>query len=346
MMAVSVHEVLLAAAVGRGSDRIHKAADAMMRSRTERGKLFLAAERSGSAAVLMSFLSGIGIATPPEEYGIREAAARECAMTDSMRTTAGDVFSTLDDAGISFVPLKGADPRLERGSRVVANPMDDVDVLVRREDVETAGDELERAGFRFIGAFSGAHMNLVSEGIHPVCVEVHWDLVNREDPVQSALFRPDMSRVWKRMENIGGRMCLGGEDSLCYFAAHAVKEYFRRPKWLADIAFMVEKTGWGRADDVSGIADEWGVRPILGLIVAALIEVTGDVRFGGAIGSCALDPGLFERGLATHMLRSGGLGRLRPLLWLAAAHSPKRLCAVTVGMAITAMRKMRHHDRM
>jgi hypothetical protein len=317
----------------------------MVRSRPERERLFLAAENSGSAAALMHFLSGIGITVPSGEYGIREAAAKECAVTESMRSTAGNVFAALDDAGIPFVPLKGADPRMVKGPRGIANPMDDVDVLVRREEAETAGDALERAGFRFIGAFSGAHMNFVSDDSHPGIVEVHWDLVNREDPVQSALFSPDMSHVRARTEIVGERICLGREDCLCYFAAHAVKEYFRRPKWLADVAFMFGETGWGRSESVSRIADEWGVRPALGIIAAALVEITGDARFGSAFGYCALNPGLLGRDLASRMVRNGGLARLRPLLWLAAAHSPKRLCAVAGGMAVAAIRKMKHRKR-
>ncbi len=341
VIAASVHEILFAAVIGRGNDRIREAAGEMVQNHLERKFLFSAAENCGSAAALMAFLSGIGIPVPSEEYGIREAAAREFAVTDSMRLVAENVFSALDDAGIPFAPLKGADPRMAEGSRKIANPMDDVDVLVRRGDAESAGYALEKAGFRFIGAFSGAHMNLVSGGPHPGLVEVHWDLVNREDLVQSALFSPDMAHVWERMAAIGGRACLGGEDCLCYFAAHAVKEYFRSPKWLADLAFMLGKTKRDDAESVRRVADEWGVRPSLGLIAEALIDITGDMRYASAFESFALYPGLPGRGLVARMLKDGGLGRLRPFLWLAAARSPGRVCAVLGGMGGMALRKTR-----
>ncbi len=346
MNTVSVHEVLLAASIGRGNGRIRDAAERMVRSDRERQCLFSAAGQCDASAALMEFLSGIGILVPHDESGIREETAREFAVTDSMNATAGDVFRALDEAGIPFVPLKGADPRLKNGPRGIVNPMDDVDVLVRGEDAETAACTLERAGFRFIGAFSGAHMNFVSNDTRHHAVEVHWDLVNREDPVQSALFTPNMTRIWERTENAGRRICLGREDCLCYFAAHAVKEYFRRPKWLADIAFMLEETDWGGSDAARRIAEEWGVRPSLGFIVSVLVEITGDIRFSRAFGSCALNPGLIGKSLAVHVMKGGGLDRLRPLLWLAAARSPERVSAVVGGMTVAVVRKITHRKRM
>ncbi len=284
--------------------------------------LFSAAENCGSAAALMASFPGSNSRTF-RRIRYTRSGAWEFAVTDSMRLVAENVFSARDDAD-SFAPSKAPDHvwrRLAHDSQ----SMDVVDVLVRRVMPNRPGMRLKSGIKVYRRVQRGAHDSF--RGPHPGLVEVHWDLVNREDLVQSALFSPDMAHVWERMAAIGGRACLGGEDCLCYFAAHAVKEYFRSPKWLADLAFMLGKTKRDDAESVRRVADEWGVRPSLGLIDEALIDITGACE-RICVESFALYPGRPAGGLVARMLRMGAW-TLRPFSGLLPQFSGQ-MCASSV----------------
>ena len=205
--------------------------------------------------------------------------------------------------------------------------------LIREEDAEEAGEALERNGYLFFGSGSGTHMNFAADGEKPCFIEVYWDLVNRRNPVQCSLFRPRIAAVWGRSVSVSGRMHMSLEDMVCYLTVHAVKEYFHRPKWLVDIAYVLnimdERTD---ADILRGVITEWNESSALGITVEALVRATDDTRYEAACEYGARHPGLLGRFMADRLLRYDDLRGMRPLLWIACAQSPKEVFAVTAGM--------------
>ena len=294
--------------------------------------LIEAAETFGVCGGLETLLSSAGIGIPVNGR-LRAAAAGEAAATASMLRLFGEVSSLLERSGIPFMPLKGCDRRISGGARRFSNPMEDVDILVREEDVEKAGGLLERNGYIFIGTGSGAHMNFATDEETPRFIEVHWDLVNRRSPVQRSLFRPRITGVWERSVSVGGIRHMSPADLACYLTVHAVKEYFRRPKWLADIAYALNAPD-GRADAAAlrDAIEEWNVSCALGIAAAAIASATGDARFEAVYGSGAARPGPLGRFMAERLLGYDGLRGMRPLLWTACARSLKDMCAVAAGM--------------
>ncbi len=102
------------------------------------------AEAFGVCAGLTALLSSLGEEYPVDWDRLRKAAIREAAVTASMLSLYGEVSLLLDRSGIPFMPLKGCDSRIAVGSRRISNPMEDVDILIREEDAEEAGEALEQ----------------------------------------------------------------------------------------------------------------------------------------------------------------------------------------------------------
>jgi hypothetical protein len=148
-------------------------------------------------------------------------AARQLELSHVLRT----LLAALADAGIACAPLRG--PAL--AERLYGNggtrPMGDLDLLVRRDDVERVRDQLAARGFRetdrrpgFARAYSYT-LELYTEGPLPVIVEPHWTLAY--PPLADAI---DMAAVWSRCVPGGaaGAPCLAlsSEDLLFHLALH------------------------------------------------------------------------------------------------------------------------------
>jgi hypothetical protein len=286
----------------------------------------------GVSAALDTLFSDAGIDFPGREK-LRVAAADEAAATASMRALEREVAALLERSGIPSIPLKGCDLRIAEGARRVSNPMVDADILIRGEDVDRAGALLERNGFFFLGSRRGAHMNFATGDDNPRFIEVHWDMVNRRSPVQRSLFRPRMEGVWERSAPVRGIHHLSPEDLVCHLTAHAVKEYFHHPKWLADISYVLTAPDAGTDPAaMRHVAAEWNVSAALGLAIHALSAATGDPRFDDPGEFGAVRPGRLGRFIAERLLEYGGLYRLRPLLWFACAPGVRDMWSVAVGM--------------
>jgi hypothetical protein len=340
------HLLLFYASLWEHDDRIRTRVRDLCGAGIDWSFLVDAAETFGVCAGLNALLSSSGVECPFGEDRLRRAKAYETAATASMLSLYGEVSSLLERSGIPFMPLKGCDCRIAEGARRISNPMEDVDILIRGEDVEEAGEALVRNGYLFLGSGSGAHMNFATDGDRTRFIEVHWDLVNRRSPVQRSLFRPRIAAVLERSVSVGGRMHMSREDLVCYLTVHAVKEYFHRPKWLADIAYTLnvlitpafagQKPGTPHEGMDAGVfravIAEWNAASALGIAVWALVSATGDAGYEAAYGFGAYRPGFPGRFLAERLLRYDELRGMRPLLWIACAKSPGEVCAVTAGM--------------
>ena len=181
--------------------------------------------------------------TPDYFHELLEAAsASEIENTESMYELYRDISLLLSQHGFDYIPLKGCDPRIAHGSRRISNTMVDIDILVRETDTDGIGIALEEGGYMYHGDLSGSHMNFFTDEKQPRFIEIHWDLINRNNPLHNKLFTPVLAEIWERSIIVNGERLLSNEDLLSYITAHSVKEYFHKPKWLSDIAWAIENT--------------------------------------------------------------------------------------------------------
>ena len=280
-------------------------------------------------------LSSAGVSLGALDDVLKDAMLADLQRSTSLRDLYADVARILSENGFDHIPLKGSDPRLVEGPRGFFSSMEDVDILVRYGDTEAVGALLERNGLHYQGRFSGSHMTFFTDENRPRLIEVHWDLVNRDNPLHAALFRPSLAKIWERRVDMCSGTLLSTPDMVSYLAAHGIKEYFHKPKWLADIAWALEHLCQEiDAREAAGVVDEWGISRALGIAAAAIGELLPMGNAGVAWSLGAQKPSAFGRFIAERLLSCDRMRRYRPHLFLAAADTVNAKAAVARGMAL------------
>ena len=335
------HSLLFFAALPVHDDYIDSAVDDIIKKGPDWNYLYSSAENFGVASGLIELLDG--------RYGVsalflsryRELSDREKKDTESMLGMYRKVAHLLMENDCDFIPLKGCDPRISEGSRRISNPMTDIDILVRMSDIDTICDLLEKHGFMYQGTFSGAHMNFFSDEDEPKFVELHWDLINRDNPLHRRLFTPDMKAVWERSIVINGVKLLSEEDLLAYLTAHAVKEYFQNPKWLADITWtIVDRSELVDKGRLNSVINEWALAPALAFVAAGLYKSLRGGFPGTVEAFTPENQSFLGNFISNRILYYNRLRILRPLVFTAAAVSPLHFLGITSGIIQRAVQKV------
>jgi hypothetical protein len=192
-------------------------------------------------------LSDAGI--PADGRGlVRDAADR--SVRRSLRLTASllQVLEELARAGVEAVPWKGPVLAQALWSDVGLRQYVDLDLLVRRGDVERAGEALVMGGFRrradipegrqdnYVEHFG--ELEFVRDG-DGLTVELHWTVV--PSYYASAM---GADGLWDRLEiaQLARRSVptLSAEDLLITLSIHGFKHKFERLEWVMDIARLLE----------------------------------------------------------------------------------------------------------
>ncbi len=286
----------------------------------DREQLISLADDCETGGLLYACLSGLGSADAWLLERLRPRFAADFAKTEIMRKIAGDILSLLVKSGFDCMPLKGSDPRIAGGSRSTLNPMTDIDILVKNDQRRAVVDCLVEYGCRFQGVYSESHANLYfdSGGADPCFIEIHWDLINRGNPLHSRLFKASIEAVWERAIS-GDTFLMSYEDLVSYSIAHAVKEYFHKPKWLADIAWLIRDESAIRPVEMASVISEWSAGAALGMAIAALGQFFPDADYGYMYGAGAVRSGLLSEYTAGQLASYSRLRQLRPLVFFASA---------------------------
>lgn len=176
-------------------------------------------------------------------------------------------------AGVRPVALKGVDVLHRFYDSFDERSLDDVDLLVSRDQRDLAIRTLEEAGFTGPNEAERAHwfrssyeLPLTSPGPVGVVFEIHWSLG------QAMRYRIDASAVLARAVplDINGRkiLRLDEHDAVAHLLLHHVQHYFdRRLKWVLELGRLVGSPGfsWPR---VAERLDDWGGRAAAGLAMA------------------------------------------------------------------------------
>ena len=146
----------------------------------------------------------------------------------------------------------------------------DLDILVRRPDVERAKKLLRSRGYRpELSVEAGHEGALLASGYHyalrrddGLAVELHWDLAPREFP-----YPLDAEEVWTRLRpvRLGGRTVytLGSEDLLLLLSAHGAEHCWWRRQWVADVAELIGREDGLDWDAIVGRARARGAERML-----------------------------------------------------------------------------------
>jgi hypothetical protein len=140
------------------------------------------------------------------------------------------VIEALRDGGMPVIALKGVHLAENVYHNLALRPMDDVDLMVRKDDLPLAAKRLIAMGFTAPGYVGpdldcSVHQHLAAFSKMGIAtIEIHWTIANPNDP-----FEIDTDGLWERAcgVTIGGIELLGlsPEDSLLYSCIHAAYQH-------------------------------------------------------------------------------------------------------------------------
>jgi hypothetical protein len=175
---------------------------------------------------------------------LRQASAHLTARALALAAELAAILRALAAAGVACVPLRGAALAERLYDDACARPAGDIDLLVRRADLDAVEATLRARGFRAIDRRPGFArefsytLELARDGI---VVEPHWTLAY--PPFADAL---DMARVWARCRpgRVVGEtaLLLAPEAVLLNLCLHLVHKAPDVPLlWLLDIDRLVRR---------------------------------------------------------------------------------------------------------
>ncbi|HEV2852128.1 MAG TPA: nucleotidyltransferase family protein [Thermoanaerobaculia bacterium] len=170
-----------------------------------------------------------------------------------------DALGRLAEEGIEAILLKGSALRLVRPG-LAGRFQCDVDLLLRRPDLERAESLLTGLGFQLDESYLGRealldrHFHLGFERRGAV-VEVHWDVDTRSP-------RGFVDRLWEASRPVAGCLrVLSPEHQLLVGCLHLSRHGFRGGlRWLADLRLQLasgdgDSAGDGAGDGARGITE-------------------------------------------------------------------------------------------
>ena len=196
--------------------------------------------------------------------------------------------------GIRPIALKGADVLHRLYTAFDERTLDDVDLLVPREQRDRAIALLEGAGWRGPSEPERTHwfrssfeLPLASPGPVPVAFEIHWSLG------QAKRYRVDAGALFRRAvpAEVAGRgvLRLEDHDAVAHLLLHHVQHYFdRRLKWIVEIGRIARQAGF-RWSEVAARLESWGGRGAAGLALAHVGKLFPDIATTEARAAIPLD---------------------------------------------------------
>jgi hypothetical protein len=207
-----------------------------------------------------------------EEAMERLAGLRRKVQRDNMVLLgrAEQAIDLLLEAGIRPVGLKGLDLLHRLYGRFDQRTIDDIDLLIKAEDLDATLTLLEKAGWQsppeprrthFIR--SSHHLPLHHHDPVRVDLEIHWNLAQEER------YSVDVPSLFARTQplSVSGRELLRLEqhDLVAHLLVHHLSHYFdRRLKWVVDLQHIVAQEGFSWTE-VAVRVRSWGAVAAAGI---------------------------------------------------------------------------------
>jgi hypothetical protein len=180
---------------------------------------------------------------------------------DLLRTSVAQLGAAFVTAGIPVIALKGLVLADHLYPHPACRPMEDIDLLVRAEDLETASRTVASLGYsdKSFG---------VEDFRHPgtgIVVDLHTELLNTTRvPSRRKAWNPDLHAWWKRAHPLPpypGVWFLDPQDHLAHLCHHAWLHHgLQRPLALVDICLLLseidERQGKGTWPQREGVGSE------------------------------------------------------------------------------------------
>ena len=185
------------------------------------------------------------------------------------------------DAGLDVLAFKGPAQAVQAYGDLGFRPFSDLDVLVRRGDVNQALRVLETDGYELPASYRFL-TDGYEHGYHVAChhpakgtlVEVHWHPVSDRFVV-----RLYAEWYWERAESVevmGHPIpAMGREDTLLITCAHATKHTWERLEWAVSVAAMLADPARLDWACVLRRAEEGGIRRVVLTGVALAHTISG-----------------------------------------------------------------------
>jgi hypothetical protein len=238
----------------------------------------------GVLPLVHNHLHGLGHGVVPESWRerlqecYRKVALKNLYVTRELLR----VVQLLNERGIQVVPFKGPILAISAYGNLALRQFCDLDIFIRKEDVENAIGILTSQGYR-LNKFVGEQVPKLIETkkdfqlVHhneEVVVEMHWCLVGRRFP-----FSLEVAKLWDRLTTVSVSgtpvYSFPPEEMLLYLCVHGSKHLWERLIWVSDVAQMINRTpnlDWERLGQLS---DLHGCRRILNLGLILAHELLG-----------------------------------------------------------------------
>ena len=278
-------------------------------------------------------------APSPEIY---EELKRKCLLVSARNLAlAGELrlcLQALREARVECAPIRGVALMERVYGEIVARPMGDIDMLVRRCELDALREVLSSLGYRemdrrpgFSEAFSYSLKFLVERSF-TIVVEPHLSIA-----YPPALARLDMDAVWARCvpTAVVGEpalsLCL--EDTLLHLALHIAHRDHPPLVWLWELDWLVR----AEADDADwdlfvSSAREIGVERIVGHVLAELESVLDTPIPAEAAGRLLSEEGQREGALSQVMAELSEVREREGLAQLLAIEGPGRKLRYLLGL--------------
>ena len=233
------------------------------------------------------------------------------------------LLSSLQKVGISAVGLKGIYLLENIYGNVGARSMNDIDILVKKQDIDICLKVMQGSGFEHTAYFSLEDENIDTKHVPPLrkaggpFVEVHWTLLEEDEP-----FTINADALWEhvmpaRIANVDA-LSLGVEDLILHLCLHLTYQHYMRLglRGLLDIAMVIHKfrmeIDWTKLVQVS---KTWGSERVTTLtlkLVEMLLKVPISAEVYASLLPEGIDPGLLEQARGQLLDRERFEDRLTP----------------------------------
>lgn len=242
--------------------------------------LLRAAALHGMAPLLYRHLKTTGRQLIPAAAweSLRQEILKNAAWNLTLSRELINILSFFESHDIVAIPFKGPALAAFTYGNITLRQFNDLDLLVRREDILQAKDLLISQGYRpelsMTGAIekaflkSGYHYAFIHEAGEFI-VELHWQ-------IEPHYFSPDFG-AWRLWEGLERRFWEGhwvpvlrSEDLLLLLCLHGDKHIWERLAWLCDVAILLEvepEMDWEKViTSASGLRSERKL--FVGLLIA------------------------------------------------------------------------------
>lgn len=196
---------------------------------------------------------------------------------------AGILLSALESEDVPVIGLKGIFLLENIYNNIAARALGDIDIMVKKEDLQVAINILINLGYTMETYFSPIDQNTDIKHVSPMknadglSVEIHWTILNEEEP-----FAIDPDGLWDRAVpvNIAGVdvLALSPEDLVLHLCLHFAYQHHLNLglRGLNDVTEVLQhynkQLDWARLDVLS---QKWGVGRVVWLALSLTVKLLG-----------------------------------------------------------------------